>query len=104
VRTRTAALTEIVRQAVPADEQIATLWERFQREFYELGMRGLTETLARDGVLATELCPQRLDAPRSARPFRVRTDGASIEPVGAGNSNRRRWRPTYPPTRRSRRR
>jgi len=57
VRERTAALTEIVRQAVPADEQIATLWERFQREFYELGMRGITETLARDGVLATELTP-----------------------------------------------
>lgn len=57
VRERTAALTEIVRQAAPADEQIATLWERFQREFYELGMRGITETLARDGVLATELTP-----------------------------------------------
>jgi AcrR family transcriptional regulator len=36
VRERTAHVTEIVRQAAPADEQIAALWERFQREFYEL--------------------------------------------------------------------
>lgn len=55
VRERTAHVTEIVRQAAPADEQIAELWERFQREFYELGVRGIVETLARDRVLATDV-------------------------------------------------
>ncbi len=55
VRERTAHVTEIVRQAAPADQQIAALWERFQREFYELGVRGILETLEHDGVLATDL-------------------------------------------------
>ena len=55
VRERTAHVTEIVRQAAPADAQIAALWERFQREFYELGVRGIVETLERDGVLAGDL-------------------------------------------------
>lgn len=55
VRERTAHVTEIVRQAAPADEQIAALWERFQREFYELGVRGIVETLERDGVLAADV-------------------------------------------------
>jgi AcrR family transcriptional regulator len=54
VRERTAHVTEIVRQAAPADEQIAALWERFQREFYELGVRGIVETLEHDGVLAAD--------------------------------------------------
>jgi AcrR family transcriptional regulator len=54
VRERTAALTEIVRQAAPGDPQIAELWERFQRELYELGMREVANTLARNGVLATD--------------------------------------------------
>jgi hypothetical protein len=54
VRERTAHVTEVVRQAAPADEQLAALWERFQREFYELGVRGIVETLARDGVLAAD--------------------------------------------------
>jgi AcrR family transcriptional regulator len=55
VRERTAHVTETVRQAAPADEQIAALWDRFQREFYELGVRGIVETLERDGVLAADL-------------------------------------------------
>ena len=55
VRERTAHVTEIVRQAAPADEQIAALWERFQLEFYELGVRGIVETLEHDGVLALDL-------------------------------------------------
>jgi AcrR family transcriptional regulator len=55
VRERTAHVTEIVRQAAPADEQIAALWERFQREFYELGVREILETIERDGVLAMDL-------------------------------------------------
>ena len=55
VRERTAHVTEVVRQAAPADEQIAALWERFQREFYELGVRGIVETLEDDGVLAADL-------------------------------------------------
>jgi AcrR family transcriptional regulator len=55
VRERTAHVTEIVRQAAPADEQIAELWERFQREFYELGVRGIVETLARDEALSTDV-------------------------------------------------
>jgi AcrR family transcriptional regulator len=54
VRERTAHVTEIVRQAAPADEQIAALWERFQRDFYELGVRGIVKTLERDGVLAAD--------------------------------------------------
>ena len=55
MRERTAHVTEIVRQAAPADEQIAALWERFEREFYELGVRGIVKTLERDGVLAAGL-------------------------------------------------
>ncbi len=54
VRERTAHVTEIVRQAAPADRQIAELWERFQRELYELGVRGIVATLARDGALAVD--------------------------------------------------
>ncbi|TML68575.1 MAG: TetR family transcriptional regulator [Actinobacteria bacterium] len=55
VRERTALLSEIVRQAAPSEAQIAELWERFQRELYELGMRRIAETLERDGVLATDV-------------------------------------------------
>jgi AcrR family transcriptional regulator len=55
VRERTATLTEVVRQAAPADEHIAELWKRFEREFYDRGMRGITDTLERDGVLGTDL-------------------------------------------------
>lgn len=55
VRERTAHVTEIVRQAAPADEQIAELWERFQREYYEVGVRGILETIERDGVLAVDV-------------------------------------------------
>ncbi len=54
IRERTAAVAEVVRQAAPADEQIAALWERFQRELYEVGMRGVVETLERDGALAVD--------------------------------------------------
>lgn len=54
VRERTAHVTEIVRVAAPADEQIAALWDRFQRELYELGVRGIVDTLAGDGVLAVD--------------------------------------------------
>ena len=54
VRERTAHVTEIVRQAAPADEQIAALWERFQREFYKLGVHGIVVTLEHDGVLAAD--------------------------------------------------
>ena len=54
VRERTAALSEVVRQAAPGDPQIAELWERFQRELYELGMREVAKTLARDHALATD--------------------------------------------------
>jgi AcrR family transcriptional regulator len=54
VRERTATLTEIISQAAPGDTQIAELWERFQRELYELGMREIAKTLARDGILATD--------------------------------------------------
>ncbi len=54
VRERTATLTEIIRQAAPGDAQIGALWERFQRELYELGMREVARTLARDGILATD--------------------------------------------------
>jgi AcrR family transcriptional regulator len=53
VKERTADVTEIVRQAALADPQIGALWERFQRELYEIGMRGVAKTLARDRVLAT---------------------------------------------------
>ena len=55
VRERTGVLPEVVQQAAPLDEQIAELWERFQREFYERGMRTIAKTLARDGVLSVDL-------------------------------------------------
>ncbi len=55
VRERTGVLPEVVQQAAPLDEQIAELWERFQREFYERGMRTIAKTLERDGVLSVEL-------------------------------------------------
>jgi AcrR family transcriptional regulator len=55
IRERTGALPEIVRVAAPADEQIADLWERFERDLYEKGMRGVAETLERDGALAVDL-------------------------------------------------
>ena len=54
IRERTGALPEIVRLAAPADEQIAGLWARFERDLYELGMRPIAETLERDGVLAVD--------------------------------------------------
>lgn len=55
VRERAGAVMEIVRLATPADDQIAELWYRFEREFYEVGMRGVTETLERDGVLSADV-------------------------------------------------
>lgn len=55
VRERTGALPEVVQQAAPLDEQIAELWERFQREFYERGMRPIAKTLERDGVLTVDV-------------------------------------------------
>src|SRR5262249_36844948 len=55
VRVRTAALSEIVRQAAPSEPQITELWERFQQELYEFGMRRIAETLEHDGVLAVDV-------------------------------------------------
>jgi AcrR family transcriptional regulator len=55
VKERTADVTEIVRQAAPADPEIRALWERFQRELYDIGMRGIAESLERDGALVVEL-------------------------------------------------
>ena len=55
VRERTGVLPEVVQQAAPLDEQIAELWERFQREFYERGMRAIAKTLERDGVLTVDV-------------------------------------------------
>ncbi len=55
VKERTAELTEIVRQAAPVDPQIGALWERFQRELYEIGTRGIAKSLERDGALAADL-------------------------------------------------
>ncbi len=55
VRERTAVLSEIVRQAAPSEDVIAELWERFQRELYELGMSRIAETFERDGVLAVDV-------------------------------------------------
>ena len=54
VRERTGLLPQIVQQAAPVDEQIAELWERFQHDFYERGMRVLARSLQRDGALSTE--------------------------------------------------
>jgi AcrR family transcriptional regulator len=53
VRERTATLAEVVRHAAPGDAEIGELWERFQRELYDLGMREIAKTLARDDVLVT---------------------------------------------------
>jgi AcrR family transcriptional regulator len=55
IRERTGALPEIVRVAAPADDQIAGLWERFERDLYERGMRGIAESLERDGVLSADV-------------------------------------------------
>jgi hypothetical protein len=55
VRERTAAVTEIVRQAAPADADIGALWDRYQREFHELGMRPIAEALERDGALRADV-------------------------------------------------
>jgi AcrR family transcriptional regulator len=54
VRERTGLLFEVVRLAAPADEQIAALWERMQREFYEIAMSAVVETLAKDKALAND--------------------------------------------------
>lgn len=54
VRERTGLLPEIVRQAAPADEQIAELWQRFERELYEQGMQPIAKTLARDENLPVD--------------------------------------------------
>ena len=40
------------REWTPRD--IAELWSRFERELYETGMRSVADSLARDGVLATD--------------------------------------------------
>jgi hypothetical protein len=55
VRERTGLLPAIVQQAAPLDEPIAELWERFQRELYERGMRKVAKTLDHDGVLSTDV-------------------------------------------------
>ncbi|MGZ4398919.1 MAG: TetR/AcrR family transcriptional regulator [Gaiellaceae bacterium] len=55
VRERTGVLPEIVQQAAPLDAQIAELWEAFQLELYERGMRAIAKTLQRDGVLSVDL-------------------------------------------------
>lgn len=55
VRERTGVLPQVVRQAAPLDERIADLWENFQRELYERGMREVAKTLERDGVLAVDV-------------------------------------------------
>jgi AcrR family transcriptional regulator len=55
VRERTGVLPKVVQQAAPLDEQIAELWDRFQREFYERGMRTIAKTLERDGVLTVDV-------------------------------------------------
>jgi AcrR family transcriptional regulator len=54
VKERTADVLEIVRQATPADPRIAEVWERFQTDFYAIGMRGIVDSLDRDGVLAPD--------------------------------------------------
>ena len=54
IRERTAGVAEVVREAAPADPRIGALWERFQRELYEVGMRSVVDTLRRDGVLALD--------------------------------------------------
>src|SRR5919197_885014 len=75
VRERTAHVTEIVRQAAPADEQIAALWERFQRELYQLGVRqrGWSPE-AYERWLAETLCTQLIkDRDAGSRRPRSRT-------------------------------
>jgi AcrR family transcriptional regulator len=54
VRERTGVLPAIVQQAAPLDPQIAEIWERFQRDLYERGMRAIAKTLQRDGVLTVD--------------------------------------------------
>jgi AcrR family transcriptional regulator len=54
VKERTADVTEVVRQAAPSEPQIGVLWEHFQRELYEIGMRGIAQRLERDRALAVD--------------------------------------------------
>ncbi len=54
VRERTAALTEVLRLAAPADEQIAGIWKRMERDLYEIGMTAVVETLVKDKALAID--------------------------------------------------
>src|SRR5262245_43871474 len=55
VREQTGLLPAVVREAAPLDEHIAERRERFQREYYERGMRTIAKSLQRDGVLAVDL-------------------------------------------------
>jgi AcrR family transcriptional regulator len=55
IRERTGALPEIVRLAAPAEKEIAALWGRFQRDLYDVGSRGIAESLERDGALAVDV-------------------------------------------------
>jgi AcrR family transcriptional regulator len=54
VRERTAALTEVLRLAAPADEQIAGIWRRMEHDLYEIGMTAMVETLVKDKALAVD--------------------------------------------------
>jgi hypothetical protein len=55
VRGRTAAVTEIVRQAAAVEPEIGALRDRFELELHDVGMRRIAETLAADGALAGDV-------------------------------------------------
>ena len=54
VKERAGTLMKILHGAAPADEEIAALWDRIQREFYA-NQRSIVERLARQASLRPEL-------------------------------------------------
>jgi AcrR family transcriptional regulator len=54
VKSRIAALVEVIEGATSADEKLAVLWDRMQREFHDQ-QRAVVEDLHRGGFLRSDL-------------------------------------------------
>jgi AcrR family transcriptional regulator len=59
VKERAGRLLEVLRDAAPADEELAALWDRIQTDFYDT-QRSIVESLDRKGALKPGL-----DVPRA---------------------------------------
>jgi AcrR family transcriptional regulator len=53
IKKRAGTIVEIIRQAAPADPEIASLWDQFMRDFYE-NQQLVIEGLDQDGVLVPD--------------------------------------------------